>query len=264
MSIDSFPRQYKRIVKVSAANTRVNLFLIHPGHSGCYSYTEFCSFFENKANIYVIDHRNLFAKQPAITNINQLAHCYLTYIKAIQPVGPYVLAGWSLGGLFAYSIAQLLKNNNVMKLYLFDSILYLADYRVEALKIFDLLTYDSWNKQYQFQLLSKQQQQHLLNICYIDNKLNINYEPMYYDGEVILFKSNAAEFVADNPQKEYLNNCSKRKLSHGGWGPYTKRLIIETISSSHTNMVHGKAAKAISSYILNDLKSCASKALVSV
>lgn len=254
MPVDSFPREYKRIAKVSTANKSVNVFLIHPAHCGCYSYSEFCIFFENKANVYVIDHRNLFAKQATITNINQLAHYYFTYIKKFQPEGPYILAGWSLGGSIAYSIAQLLKKNNFLKLYLIDPILYLADFRVEALKIFNSLTYDTWNNSYQFKLLSEKQQQHLLKICYIDNELSINYDPTYYDGEVILFKSNVSNFSFGNRQKRRLYNCSSRKSTHGGWGPYIKELTVETISSSHANMIHGKAAKIISSYILNDLK----------
>lgn len=41
--------------------------------------------------------------------ISERAEQYIEPLREIQPHGPYVLAGWSLGGILAYSVAQLLR-----------------------------------------------------------------------------------------------------------------------------------------------------------
>src|SRR5581483_5505843 len=40
------------------------------------------------------------------TSIEDLAACYITAIQAIQPQGPYLLGGWSLGGVIAFEMAR--------------------------------------------------------------------------------------------------------------------------------------------------------------
>nr|WHN38863.1 polyketide synthase 2 [Elsinoe perseae] len=51
------------------------------------------------------------------------AMIYLAEIKRRQPVGPYIIGGWSAGGVIAYAVAQALLANNeqVEKLLLLDS-----------------------------------------------------------------------------------------------------------------------------------------------
>src|SRR5699024_10656625 len=41
--------------------------------------------------------------------IDERAGQYLEPLREIQPHGPYVLAGWSLGGILAYAVAKLLR-----------------------------------------------------------------------------------------------------------------------------------------------------------
>ncbi|KJV06718.1 thioesterase domain-containing protein [Methylocucumis oryzae] len=57
--------------------------------------------------------------------LNDLAAEYVQLIRARQPVGPYHLLGWSLGGLLAYEIAQqLIKTGDIVAtLMLLDSYL---------------------------------------------------------------------------------------------------------------------------------------------
>jgi len=52
-----------------------------------------------------------------------MAADYLAAMQTVQPAGPYVVGGWSLGGLVAYEIAQLLleQGEQVSKLILLDT-----------------------------------------------------------------------------------------------------------------------------------------------
>ena len=42
-------------------------------------------------------------------SIEQLATLYNQEIRSVQPVGPYLLSGWSMGGLVAWEMAQQLR-----------------------------------------------------------------------------------------------------------------------------------------------------------
>jgi thioesterase domain-containing protein len=55
--------------------------------------------------------------------IEELAACYLRELRAMQPRGPYHLAGWSLGGLIALEMARVLlaEGDAVALLALIDS-----------------------------------------------------------------------------------------------------------------------------------------------
>ncbi|KAF2219879.1 polyketide synthase [Elsinoe ampelina] len=66
-----------------------------------------------------------FMKSPEQWNcgIEICAMIYLAEIKRRQPTGPYIIGGWSAGGVIAYAVAQALLANNeeVEKLLLLDS-----------------------------------------------------------------------------------------------------------------------------------------------
>jgi thioesterase domain-containing protein len=42
-------------------------------------------------------------------SVEALARDYLAQVRAVQPLGPYLLGGWSFGGLVAYEMARLLQ-----------------------------------------------------------------------------------------------------------------------------------------------------------
>lgn len=71
---------------------------------------------------YGIQAQGLDGKTPAIDNINEMASTYLHEIRKIQPNGPYILGGASLGGTVALEMAQQLENQgeDVALLIMFD------------------------------------------------------------------------------------------------------------------------------------------------
>jgi thioesterase domain-containing protein len=44
-----------------------------------------------------------------LAQAEQMARLYVTAIRQLQPQGPYAVGGWSVGGVFAYEIAQQLR-----------------------------------------------------------------------------------------------------------------------------------------------------------
>lgn len=59
--------------------------------------------------VYGIQARGFDGLQPPCTSIEEMATCYREAIQKAQPQGPYLLAGWSMGGLIAYEIARQLE-----------------------------------------------------------------------------------------------------------------------------------------------------------
>jgi len=98
------------------------LFFIHDGSGGVESYREVSHLVE-KAQCWGLQCPALKYYGPQNITFTNLIDQYIEQIKSIQPAGPYRLAGWSLGGVLAYEIANRMKSNGdiIEKLYLIDS-----------------------------------------------------------------------------------------------------------------------------------------------
>ena len=65
-----------------------------------------------------------FGSVDGFTTIEEMADHYITLIRSVQPHGPYVIAGYSMGGLVALVIADKLKKTGevITHLIIFDTI----------------------------------------------------------------------------------------------------------------------------------------------
>jgi amino acid adenylation domain-containing protein len=100
-----------------------NLFLIHDGTGEVEGYLEFCKDLKEQWNCWGLRFERLENLAPRQVTIPELAKNYVTALKKIQPQGPYLLAGWSLGGIIAYEMALQLEQagETLTMLTLFDS-----------------------------------------------------------------------------------------------------------------------------------------------
>lgn len=89
-----------------------NIFAFPPIGAYGYSYQEFALCITNHS-FYVFDY---------IEASNKVEE-YVGYIRAVQPEGPYILLGYSLGGFLAYEVARelLRKGQEVSKVIMLDS-----------------------------------------------------------------------------------------------------------------------------------------------
>ncbi len=62
-----------------------------------------------KGPVYAVQARGLDGIEPPFTSIAAMAEYYLETIRQIQPAGPYLLGGYSFGGLVAFEMARLLE-----------------------------------------------------------------------------------------------------------------------------------------------------------
>lgn len=96
----------------SAAPTAQPIFAIHPVGGQVIFYNELAKQLQSKYKVYGIHAIGLHGEAPPLDNIETMADIYLENIRQVQAKGPYSLLGWSMGGLIALQIAELLLRRN--------------------------------------------------------------------------------------------------------------------------------------------------------
>ncbi|MEA5616273.1 amino acid adenylation domain-containing protein [Cronbergia sp. UHCC 0137] len=89
------------------------LFLIHQAGGYGLSYSvlaeELAKQLDKQRPIYAIQAQGLDGKQRPLETIEAMANSYINAIQEIQPCGPYLLGGHSLGGLIAFAMTNQLE-----------------------------------------------------------------------------------------------------------------------------------------------------------
>ncbi len=97
------------LVKINKTQDKPPLFCIHPVGGNIIGYAKLASLLENEYSAYAIQASGLQGELTPSHSIAEMARNYICKIKTIQPEGPYILLGWSMGGLIAYEMAVQLK-----------------------------------------------------------------------------------------------------------------------------------------------------------
>jgi len=100
---------------------RPPIFLIHPVGGTVYLYKSLCNFLPDTQTVFGIEAVGVDGTQPLLTTIEAMAALYIDIMRTVQPVGPYVIGGSSLGGCVAYAMALQLGQENVAKIFLIDT-----------------------------------------------------------------------------------------------------------------------------------------------
>nr|WP_253900126.1 non-ribosomal peptide synthetase [Corallococcus carmarthensis] len=85
------------------------LFLVHPGGGNVLAYPELARLLGPHQPVFGLQARGLQAGHAVVETVEEMATLYLSAIRAEQPEGPYLLAGWSLGGVIAFEMARQLR-----------------------------------------------------------------------------------------------------------------------------------------------------------
>jgi amino acid adenylation domain-containing protein len=93
------------IVPIQTQGSRSPVFCVHPGGGGVGDYIPLAYHLGKDQPLYGIQCIGLEDGRSPVRTIESMAEAYLVEMKTIQPVGPYQIAGWSLGGTIAYEMA---------------------------------------------------------------------------------------------------------------------------------------------------------------
>ncbi|QSQ18814.1 non-ribosomal peptide synthase/polyketide synthase [Pyxidicoccus parkwayensis] len=85
------------------------LFLIHGGGGGVSAFADLARFLPADRPVYAFRAPGLDGGELPPASVEALARHYLPQLRAVQPHGPYLLGGWSFGGLVAHALAHQLQ-----------------------------------------------------------------------------------------------------------------------------------------------------------
>src|SRR5581483_6608779 len=102
--------------------TKLPFFCVHPIGGEVFCYAELAHQLGADQPFYGLQVPGQSHPQPLQT-IEAMARSYIAAMQSVQPSGPYLLGGWSLGGVIAFEMAQQLvqQGNPVALLALFES-----------------------------------------------------------------------------------------------------------------------------------------------
>jgi thioesterase domain-containing protein/malonyl CoA-acyl carrier protein transacylase len=97
------PAQPAALVEIQAGAGGQPLFMVHPIGGGVYVYRDLARALGQDQPFYGLQAHD---ESAPIANVAEIAGRYVTAIQTIQQHGPYLLGGFSFGGVVAFEIAQ--------------------------------------------------------------------------------------------------------------------------------------------------------------
>ena len=118
------PQDTSPLIAIQPHGRKPPFFCVHPAGGGIICYSALSRHLGVEQPFYGIQTPALDgAAQPPLTQIESMAARYIEELRRVQSEGPYMLGGWSLGGVVAFEMAQQLRGQGleVSLLALFDS-----------------------------------------------------------------------------------------------------------------------------------------------
>ncbi len=94
------------LIPIKESGTRFPIYLIHGGAFNILLYKQLAPFFSEDQPLYGIQALGLDGDLTHLDSIESIAARYLTEVLEQNPKGPYILMGYSYGGLVAYEMAR--------------------------------------------------------------------------------------------------------------------------------------------------------------
>jgi amino acid adenylation domain-containing protein len=221
MSQEPRPENWRPLVAIQLGGTRPPFFGIHGADGNVLFYRRFSEFLGREQPFYALQSQGLDGNPITRTTVEAIAAYYLEEIRNFQPHGPYLLGGYSFGGLVSYEIARELRaiGEEVALLALFDtsnpanpprarSWLEIARYRVPRFlsrgttpeRVFEYFAQRirgklgarllRWNERFHAVTTREQKDQLLdLHIRMAHVRASLDYKPRPYPGKITLFRT---------------------------------------------------------------------------
>src|SRR6185369_12996311 len=119
----SEPPKWQTLVELQPGASTRPLFLVHPVGGNVLCYAQLVRQLGPSQAVYAFQAQGLDGETTPHEQIETMATQYLEAMLEVQPEGPYLLGGWSMGGAVAFEMAQQLRmrGERVAMLALLDS-----------------------------------------------------------------------------------------------------------------------------------------------
>ena len=117
------PTLFKSLIAIRSIGEKTPLFCFHGVGGNVLNYVKLVAVTKDERPLYALQSMGMDGVTPLVDNIEEMAKNYISEMKIVQPEGPYLLAGGSMGGMIAYEVAtQLSKSGDkIEKLIMFDT-----------------------------------------------------------------------------------------------------------------------------------------------
>ena len=238
----------------------VPFFCIHGAGGNILNFHALAKYLGDARAFYGLQAQGVDGICPPLNSVSGMAALYLSEIRKVQPQGPYLLGGYSGGGVVAVEMAQMLKQAGESV----DLLVFLDTFHpsIEAMRTPIHQHLQRFMKQgigylrerYSERVLKSQESLNLEQVLtYIDEHPNEEipaelrepylvstfiqalhkYEPLQYDGRV-------AQFTANDTWSMYRHAGPSR-----GWEGYLPNLEIYTVPGDHNSMVSEPSVRVL-------------------
>jgi len=113
------------LIAIEVGDSRPPFFCIHPIGGNALCYVALSRHLGEDQPFYAFQAPGLYGERAPHTSIEEMAAHYIEEMRLVQPLGPYLIGGWSMGGIVAVEMARQLQayDQQVTLLALIDSML---------------------------------------------------------------------------------------------------------------------------------------------
>ncbi|MCH0538727.1 amino acid adenylation domain-containing protein [Streptomyces sp. MUM 203J] len=94
------------VVAIRETGSEPAFFCVHPVGGTTMCYAELARLLPDDRPFYGIEAVGLAPGEQPLATIEDMARRYVAAVRAVRPDGPYLLGGWSMGGLIAFEMAR--------------------------------------------------------------------------------------------------------------------------------------------------------------
>jgi aspartate racemase len=249
---------HSSLVAIQPTGNRRPFFLIHPAGGHVFPYVHLAHYLGSDQPCYGLQARGLEEGQTPHLRIEDMAAYYIEALRTVQPQGPYLLGGWSMGGVVALEMAQQFQalGQRVALLALLDTRIPTADEELDdesfdARLLIDFVRYfglsldlrDSLARLPKHELLARvlehakraglmpadievSQAQPFIELCKADFRATQNYVLHHYPGRITLFKAG----------QELAGTSSDPTLGWSEWA--AEGVDVHVVPGNHATMVY--------------------------
>jgi thioesterase domain-containing protein/aryl carrier-like protein len=119
----TFLESRSALVKIQPGGSKPPFFCVHAAGGNVFCYTNLARHLGPDQPFYGLQTPDLTGSGEYFSKVEDMAAHYIAAIQTVQQQGPYLLGGWSLGGVVAFEMAQQLQRqgHEVVLLAIIDS-----------------------------------------------------------------------------------------------------------------------------------------------
>ncbi|WP_375584559.1 amino acid adenylation domain-containing protein [Cyclobacterium xiamenense] len=252
--------EWKSLVAIKNTGSKPPLYIVHGGGLNILPFYAVAREMDREQPVFGIQAKGLDGVEEPLRTVEAIASQYLSEVLQQNPNGPYLLAGYSLGGIIAYEMASQLRKmgKSVEKLVLFDTYAFQSNYRKPfVLRILESLRYFFGKRIFDVELLFRHPSifRRIKKASWERKvrKVRKLFRPEQDKAETSLLKTyKRVEFVYKEACKEYQIkryegpvDLIKARIAASylpdkenfGWKPYVRELRVWEADGEHITML---------------------------